>query len=133
MQIIPYLVAMLAAIAVMRYSGVLDALLWGFEKLFAGLGCNTDFVGALPTALMKPLSGNGARALMIETMQNYGADSFQAFVAAVIQGSTETTFYVVALYFGAVKIAKTGAALPCALFADFIGVVAAIVISYIFY
>lgn len=132
-QIIPYLVAMLAAIAVMRYSGVLDALLWGFEKLFAGLGCNTDFVGALPTALMKPLSGNGARALMIETMQNYGADSFQAFVAAVIQGSTETTFYVVALYFGAVKIAKTGAALPCALFADFIGVVAAIVISYIFY
>ena len=132
-QIIPYLVAMLSAIAVMRYSGVLDALMWCFEKFFSLLGCNTDFVGALPTALMKPLSGNGARALMIETMQNYGADSFQAFASAVIQGSTETTFYVTALYFGAVKIAKTGAALPCALFADFVGVVAAILISYIFY
>lgn len=132
-QIIPYLVAMLSAIAVMRYSGVLDALMWCFEKFFSLLECNTDFVGALPTALMKPLSGNGARALMIETMQNYGADSFQAFASAVIQGSTETTFYVTALYFGAVKIAKTGAALPCALFADFVGVVAAILISYIFY
>lgn len=132
-QIIPYLVAMLAAIAVMRYSGVLDALVWCFEKIFSWLDCDTGFIGALPTALMKPLSGNGARALMIETMQTYGADSFPAFVSAVIQGSTETTFYVIALYFGAVKIAKTGAALPCALFADFIGVVASIVISYIFY
>ena len=124
---------MLAAIAVMRYSGVLDALVWCFEKIFTAIGCDTGFIGALPTALMKPLSGNGARALMIETMQTYGADSFPAFVSAVIQGSTETTFYVIALYFGAVKIAKTGAALPCALFADFIGVVASIVISYIFY
>lgn len=132
-QIIPYLVAMLTAIAVMRYSGVLDALMWCFEKGFALLNFDTGFIGALPTALMKPLSGNGARALMIETMQTYGVDSFPAFVSAVIQGSTETTFYVVALYFGAVKIAKTGAALPCALFADFIGVIAAIVISYIFY
>lgn len=132
-QIIPYLVAMLAAIAVLRYSGVLDAVVWCFEKVFSLLGFDTKFVAALPTALMKPLSGNGARALMIETMQTYGADSFPSFVSAVIQGSTETTFYVIALYFGAVKISKTGHALPCALFADFIGVVAAITLSYIFY
>lgn len=132
-QIIPYLVAMLTAIAVTRYSGVLDAIVWIFEKGFNFLGCDTEFIAALPTALMKPLSGNGARALMIETMQNYGADSFPAFVSAVIQGSTETTFYVVALYFGAVKISKTGAALPCALFADFIGVLAAVILSYLFY
>ncbi len=132
-QIIPYLVAMLAAIAVLRYSGVLEAVVWCFEKGFAFVGLDTEFIGALPTALMKPLSGNGARALMIETMQNYGADSFPAFVSAVIQGSTETTFYVIALYFGAVKIAKTGSALPCALFADLVGVVAAIIISYVFY
>ena len=132
-QIIPYLVAMLAAIAVLRYSGVLDGIVWCFEKLFALLGCNTDFIPALPTALMKPLSGNGARAMMIETMQNYGADSFPAFVASVVQGSTETTFYVIALYFGAVKIAKTRSALPCALFADLIGIIAAISLSYLFY
>ena len=132
-QIIPYLVAMLAAIAVLRYSGVLDGIVWCFEKFFALLGCNTDFIPALPTALMKPLSGNGARAMMIETMQNYGADSFPAFVASVVQGSTETTFYVIALYFGAVKIAKTRSALPCALFADLIGIIAAISLSYLFY
>lgn len=132
-QIIPYLVAMLVAIAVLRYSGVLDAVVWVFEKIFAFVGFNTDFIPALPTALMKPLSGNGARAMMIETMQNYGADSFPAFVSAVIQGSTETTFYVIALYFGAVKISKTGAALPCALFADFVGVCAAVILAYVFY
>ncbi len=132
-QIIPYLVAMLAAIAMVRYSGILDGVVWCFEKMFAGLGLNTDFIPALPTALMKPLSGNGARAMMIETMQTYGADSFPAFVASTIQGSTETTFYVIALYFGAVKISKTGAALPCALFADFVGIVAAIGFAYMFF
>lgn len=132
-QIIPYLVAMLAAIAVLRYSGVLDGIVWLFGKIFLTLGINTDFVPALPTALMKPLSGNGARAMMIETMQTYGADSFPAFVASTIQGSTETTFYVIALYFGAVKISKTGHALPCALFADFVGITAAIILAYIFY
>lgn len=132
-QIIPYLVAMLTAIAVLRYSGVLDAIIWCFEKIFSILNFNTDFIPALPTALMKPLSGNGARAMMIETMQNYGADSFPAFVSSVIQGSTETTLYVIALYFGAVKIAKTRHALPCALFADFIGICSAIILSYIFY
>ena len=132
-QIIPYLVAMLAAISVVRYSGVLDGVVWCFNQLFDLLGINTDFLPALPTALMKPLSGNGARAMMIETMQTYGADSFPAFVASTIQGSTETTFYVIALYFGAVKIAKTRSALPCALFADFIGIVAAVLFSYMFY
>lgn len=132
-QIIPYLVAMLVAISVIRTSGVLDLITCGFEKLFTFFGFNTDFIPALPTALMKPLSGNGARAMMLETMNTYGADSFPAFVSSTIQGSTETTFYVIALYFGAVKISKTGSALPCALFADFVGITAAIILSYYFY
>ena len=132
-QIIPYLVAMLTAIAVLRYCGVLDGFVWCLEKLFSFTPINTDFLPALPTALMKPLSGNGARAMMLETMQNYGPDSFPAFVSGVMQGSTETTFYVIALYFGAIKVIKTRHALPCALFADFVGFVAAVVFSYIFY
>lgn len=132
-QIIPYLVAMLTAIAVLRYSGVLNGFVWCFEQLFSALGVNTDFIPALPTALMKPLSGNGARAMMLETMQTYGPDSFPAFVSSVMQGSTETTFYVIALYFGAIKVAKTRHALPCALFADFVGISAAIIFSYVFY
>lgn len=132
-KIIPYLVAMLTAIAVLRYSGILDGLVWCIGQVLSWIGINTDFLPALPTALMKPLSGNGARAMMIETMQTYGADSFPAFVASTIQGSTETTFYVIALYFGAVKIAKTRSALPCALFADFVGIVAAITFAYMFY
>lgn len=101
--IIPYLVAMLTAIAVFRASGMFDLLLAGMEKILSGLGCDTGFVPALPTALMKPLSGSGARAMMIETMQTYGADSFPGFVASIVQGSTETTFYVLAVYFGADK------------------------------
>ena len=132
-QIIPYLVAMLTAIAVLRYSGVLDGVVWCFGKFFASLGIDTGFIPALPTALMKPLSGNGARAMMLEAIQNYGADSFPAFVSSVMQGSTETTLYVIALYFGAVKIAQTRHAVPCALFADFVGITAAIVFSYLFY
>lgn len=132
-RIIPYLVAMLVAIAVLRAGGVLDMIVLGFEKFFAALGCDTEFVKALPTALLKPLSGSGARAMMIETMQTYGADSFPAFAAAVVQGSTETTFYVLAVYFGAVKISKVGAALPCALLADLAGIIAAIYFSYLFF
>jgi len=132
-KIIPYLVAMLVAIGVFRTSGALGYVVSGFEKFFAWSGMNTDFVAALPTAVMKPLSGSGARAMMIETMQAYGADSFPAFVSAVIQGSTETTFYVLAVYFGVVRINKVGAALPCALFADLCGIVAAIYFSYLFY
>lgn len=132
-RIIPYLVAMLVGIAVFRASGALDYIVLGFDKTFAALGFDTGFVAALPTAVLKPLSGSGARAMMIETMTAYGADSFPAFVSAVVQGSTETTFYVLAVYFGAVKITKVGAALPCALLADLAGIVAAVYFSYCFY
>jgi spore maturation protein SpmB len=105
----------------------------GIEKICIALNLNADFVPALPTALLKPLSGSGARAMMIETMKNYGVDSFPAFVSAVVQGSTETTFYVLAVYFGAVKIINTRHALPCALLADIAGIIAAICLSYWFY
>ena len=132
-KIIPYLVAMLVGIAVFRASGGLDWLVAGFAWLAENVGLDTKFVAALPTAIMKPLSGSGARAMMIETMQNYGADSFPGFVASVVQGSTETTFYVLAVYFGAVGISKVGAALPCALLADLAGIITAIAVSYIFY
>ena len=132
-KIIPYLVAMLCVLAVFRTSGALGFLVEFVQYIFSFLGFNTDFVPALPTAFMKPLSGSGARAMMIETMQAYGADSFPAFVSCIIQGSTETTFYVLAVYFGAVKISKTGAALPCALLADFAGIVTAILCGYAFF
>lgn len=132
-QIIPYLVAMLAAIAVFRASGGIDLICHGLDKLVQLIGCDGEFVKALPTALMKPLSGSGARAMMIDTFKVYGVDSFAGFVASVVQGSTETTFYVLAVYFGAVKISKTGAALPLALVADFCGIIAAITVAYIFY
>ncbi len=132
-SIIPYLVAMLVAIALFRSSGALDLLIMGVEKICAIFNLNADFVPALPTALLKPLSGSGARAMMIETMQNYGVDSFPAFVSSVVQGSTETTFYVLAVYFGAVKITNTRHALPCALLADLAGIVAAVFLSYWFY
>ena len=132
-RIVPYLVAMLVAIAVLRSSGVLDIIVSVFAYIFGTFDINTDFVAALPTALLKPLSGSGARAMMIETMQTYGANSFPAFVSAIVQGSTETTFYVLAVYFGAVKISKVRSALPCALFADLVGITSAIFFAYIFY
>ena len=132
-SIIPYLVAMLVGIALFRTSGVMEAIIAGIREFCLLLGINADFVSALPTALLKPLSGSGARAMMIETMQTYGADSFPAFVSAVVQGSTETTFYVLAVYFGAIKISNTRHALPCALLADFAGIVSAILLSYWFY
>ena len=132
-QIIPYLVAMLTAIAVFRASGSMDYICAAIAKIFAYFNFNTDFIAGLPTALMKPLSGSGARAMMLDTFKTFGVDSFAGFVSSVVQGSTETTFYVLAVYFGAVKISKTGAALPLALLADFAGIVAAIVFSYIFY
>ena len=132
-SIIPYLVAMLVGIALFRTSGVMEAIIAGIREFCLLLGINADFVPALPTALLKPLSGSGARAMMIETMQTYGADSFPAFVSAVVQGSTETTFYVLAVYFGAIKISNTRHALPCALLADFAGIVSAILLSYWFY
>ncbi|WP_181305414.1 nucleoside recognition domain-containing protein [Rufibacter sp. XAAS-G3-1] len=132
-SIIPYLVAMLVAIGVFRASGALDILVNGIGALFAWLGFNTDFVPALPVALMKPLSGSGARGLMVDAMKTYGVDSFVGNVAAVIQGSTETTFYILAVYFGSVGIRKTRYAVICGLIADLIGIVAAIWLAYLFF
>ena len=132
-QLIPYLVAMLVAIGVFRASGALDALLDGIKWLCSALGVNTDFVAALPTAFMKPLSGSGARAMMLETMHTYGVDSFPARVAATIQGSTETTFYVLAVYFGSVGIRRARHAVTCGLLADAAGITTAIAVSYWFF
>lgn len=132
-KIIPYLVAMLAGIGVFRASGAMEMVVNSIGDTLAFFGFNTDFVPALPTAFMKPLSGSGARAMMVETMQTYGADSFPGRVASVLQGSTETTFYVLALYFGAVNIKNTRYAVVCGLIADFAGIIAAIFLSYLFF
>lgn len=132
-KIIPYLVAMLVAIGVFRASGALDLLVGGISWLVSGLGFNSDFVGALPTALMKPLSGSGARGMMVEAMTVYGADSFVGRLASVFQGSTETTFYTLAVYFGAVNVSRTRYTVVCGLIADAVGIVAAIFISYLFF
>jgi spore maturation protein SpmA len=131
--IIPYLVAMLAAIAVFRAAGLMDALLRGIGWAVAALGLPTDFLPALPVGLMKPLSGSGARALMVDVMRTYGVASFPGKLAAIIQGSTETTFYVLAVYFGSVGIKHTRHALPCALLADVVGLAAAVVVAYVFF
>ena len=132
-SIIPYLVSMLVAIAVFRASGVLDILIDGIKTLCLTINVDFSFADALPTAFMNPLSGSGARAMMIETMQTFGADSFASFASSVIQGSTETTFYVLTVYFGAIKISKTRYALKYALISDLAGIVAAIAFSYMFY
>ncbi|MCP5343689.1 MAG: spore maturation protein [Pseudomonadales bacterium] len=132
-KIIPFLLAMLVGIGVFRASGCLDILLDGIRWSVAALGLNTDFVEALPTALMKPLSGSGARAMMLETMNTYGVDSFPGRVAATVQGSTETTFYVLAVYFGSVGIRKTRHAIACGLAADAAGIVVAIAACYWFF
>jgi spore maturation protein SpmA len=132
-KIIPYLVAMLVAIGVFRASGAMDFLLAGLGKFFALFGFDTEFVKALPVALMKPLSGSGARGLMVETMQTYGADSFPGFLACIFQGSTETTFYVIAVYFGSVNIKKTRYAVTAGLIADLAGMLTAIFVAYLFF
>src|SRR5690606_19880942 len=132
-NLLPYLVAMLCAIGVLRASGALDFALEGIRALVAWLGADTRFVDALPTALTKPFSGSAARAMMIETMQTFGVDSFPALVAATVQGSTETTFYVLAVYFGAVGIQRSRHAVSCALLSDLVGVVAAILVCYWFF
>ena len=132
-KIIPYLVAILVAIGVFRTSGAMDWFIDGFSWILKQLGVNTDFLGALPTALMKPLSGSGARGMMVDAMTTYGADSFVGRVASTIQGATDTTFYILAVYFGSVGIKKTRHALVCGLFADFAGIVAAIIIAYLFF
>jgi spore maturation protein SpmA len=132
-SLLPYLVAMLCAIGVLRASGALDFGLDGVRWLIEALGWDTRFIDALPTALMKPFSGSAARAMLIETMQNFGVDSFPALVAATVQGSTETTFYVLAVYFGAVGIQRARHAVGCALVADLAGILAAIGVCYWFF
>ncbi|MDE3208689.1 MAG: spore maturation protein, partial [Pseudomonadota bacterium] len=131
--LIPYLVAMLVAVGLFQASGLLDAMLTVVRHVVAMVGLDTRFVAALPTALMKPLSGSGARALMIQGMQQYGPDSLIGRMVCVIQGSTETTFYVIAVYFGSVGIRHTRHAISCALLAELAGIVSAILVSYWFY
>jgi spore maturation protein SpmB len=131
--LLPYLVAMLCAVGVLRASGALDALLEGIRWLVHAGGLDARFVDALPTALVKPFSGSAARALMIETMQHSGPDSFPALLAATVQGSTETTFYVLAVYFGAVGIQRARHAVGCALLADLAGALASIGVCYWFF
>ena len=133
LKIIPYLVGMLVAISVLRNSGILGFVVSGFTWFFTQLGVNTDFTPALPTALMKPISGSGSRAMMIDAMQTYGVDSFVGRLACIFQGSADTTFYIVALYFGSVGIKKTRYAISYGLLADFAGVVAAIFVAYLFF
>lgn len=132
-RIIPYLVAVLVAIGVFRASGAMDLLLDGIGAAVVAMGLDAEFVGALPTALMKPLSGSGARGLMVDAMQTYGADSFVGRLACLFQGSTDTTFYILAVYFGSVGIRQTRHAVPCGLLADAAGIMAALFICYLFF
>lgn len=132
-RIIPYLVAILVSIGVFRASGSMDFLIQGISSLIDWCGIDNQFVGALPTALMKPLSGSGARGLMVDAMSTYGADSFVGRLACIIQGSTDTTFYILAVYFGSVGITKTRHAVPCGLLSDLAGILAAIFICYLFF
>ena len=131
--IIPYLVAMLVAIAVFRASGAMDFLISGISRIVEACGADTEFVGALPTALMKPLSGSGARGMMVDAMATYGPDSFVARVASTIQGATDTTLYIIAVYFGSVGIKKTRYSAGYGLLADLAGIIAAIFVAYIFF
>ena len=132
-RIIPYLVAVLVSIGVFRASGAMDWLIDAVKWLVSLSGMSTDWVGALPTALMKPLSGSGARGMMVDAMQTYGADSFVGRLSCIFQGSTDTTFYILAVYFGSVGISRTRHAVVCGLLADLAGIVAAIAICYLFF
>ena len=132
-RIVPYLVAFLVGIAVFRTSGAMDIIVNGIGYIVGLSGADTEFVGALPTALMKSLSGSGANGLMIDTMKQYGADSFVGRMSCVARGASDTTFYILAVYFGSVGITKTRNAVTCGLIADFSGIIAAIIISYIFF
>ena len=132
-RIIPYLVAILVAIGVFRTSGCMDYIIQGFASLLNACGINSDFVGALPTALMKPLSGSGARGMMVDAMETYGADSFVGRLSCIFQGATDTTFYILAVYFGSVGITRTRHAVACGLLADLAGIVAAIGVAYLFF
>ena len=132
-KIIPYLIAILVAIGVFRASGAMEMVMTGVERLVLAMGFNADWVDALPTALMKPLSGSGARGMMVDTMTTFGADSFAGRLACTFQGAADTTFYIIAVYFGAVGVKNTRYAVPCGLIADLAGVVAAIVVAYLFF
>ncbi|MCI5580523.1 MAG: spore maturation protein [Phocaeicola plebeius] len=132
-RIIPYLVAILVAIGVFRASGCMDYVIQGVGRLVEMCGSDSDFVAALPTALMKPLSGSGARGMMVDAMNTYGADSFVGRLACIFQGSTDTTFYILAVYFGSVGVVKTRHAVPCGLIADLAGIIAAICMGYLFF
>jgi spore maturation protein SpmA len=132
-KIIPYLVAILVAIGVFRASGAMDYLVAGVGRTLAAVGFDTDFIEAMPTAFMKPLSGSGARGMMVDAMQTHGADSFVGRLASTFQGSTDTTFYVIALYFGSVGVKRTRYAVQCGLIADLTAVVAGILIAYLFF
>ncbi len=132
-KIIPYLVAILVAIGVFRASGAMNYMISGIKWSVEMAGINSDFVGALPTAIMKPLSGSGSRGMMIDAMKTFGADSFVGRLSCVVQGGADTTFFILAVYFGAVGIKKTRHALACALIADFAGLIAAIFIGYMFF
>ncbi len=132
-KVVPYLVAILVGVAVFRASGAMDFLVNGIAFIFAAFSINTDFVPALPTAFMKSLSGSGARGLMIDAMKTYGPDSFVGKLVCTIQGSTDTTFYILAVYFGSVGIKKTRYALTCGLLADFFGLLGAITVAYLFF
>lgn len=132
-RIIPYLVAILVAIAVFRASGAMDIIIDGIAYLVNLCGLDTSFVGGLPTAFMKPLSGSGARGLMVDAMNIYGADSFVGRLTSIFQGSTDTTFYILAVYFGSVGVKNTRYAVTCGLIADFVGIIAAILICYLFF
>jgi spore maturation protein SpmA len=132
-KIIPYLIAILVGIGVFRAAGAMEVLIDGIAWVISAAGLNTDFVGALPTALMKPLSGSGARGMMVDAMSLHGADSFVGRIASTVQGATDTTFYVIAVYFGSVGIRKTRHAVTCGLIADFAGIIAAILLGYLFF
>lgn len=132
-RIIPYLVAILVAVGVFRACGALDFLVKGIGQMVAAMGLNTDFVDALPTAFMKPLSGSGARGMMVDTMKQFGADSFAGRLSCIFQGAADTTFYIIAVYFGSVGIKKTRYAITAGLLADLAGVIAAIFVAYLFF
>jgi spore maturation protein SpmB len=132
-RIIPYLVGMLVAISLLRTSGTFDVIINGMKSFFAALGTDTRFVDGIPTALIKPLSGSGARGMMIDTMKTFGPDSFAGRLACVLQGSSDTTFYVIAVYFGAVAIKDTRYTVGAMLLADLVGIIISIILAYMFF
>ena len=132
-KIIPYLVGMLVAISLLRTSGTFDVIIDGIKNLFAALGADTRFVDGMPTALVKPMSGSGARGMMIDTMRIYGPDSFAGRLSCVLQGSSDTTFYIIAVYFGAVSVKNTRYTIGAMLLADLVGIITAIVLCYLFF